>query len=393
VPAVFPAAEHLSERSVPPGSRVVTRGAALTFIDAAIALTEGRGGTFTPDAERPGRLTYERSGVEPAVIQPLSRHGLLLDAKPDPGDLPADITAVLEEGRGRVRGLRPTAQDTAASPADVLAEVATTAARLLVVTTGADTDAAHAACVAVLIAGVEEDVPVGRGHAAEALARSIDVADGRRPPGPAWALGRAWQQLYAQVTAALRGCDAPIEEWAGFRAAAAVLERFAFGPPLVNARKLLALIDAGLVDLSLLDAGAHLDADGLHPAPPADTAPDIVIDAVIAPPGLVGTGSPLAADLLTSGLVHLRPGRRGAMVDADATAVGPDGKRTEHLALIGRPTEDDVIGHDTLNRHLHTEIPAWAARLAARLSAHPVSEAPTDEPSPVLPIAVPEGSA
>ncbi|MGO3211414.1 MAG: hypothetical protein ACTIJK_16640, partial [Brachybacterium sp.] len=35
--------------------------------------------------------------------------------------------------------------------------------------------------------------------------------------------------------------------------------------------------------------------------------------------------------------------------------------------------EDHVIGHDTLNRHLHTEIRHWAARLARTLVS-PVGE-------------------
>ena len=42
---------------VPPGATVAIRGFALTFIDAALALTEGRGGSFEP-LDHPYRLRY-----------------------------------------------------------------------------------------------------------------------------------------------------------------------------------------------------------------------------------------------------------------------------------------------------------------------------------------------
>ena len=60
------------------------KGIGLTFIDAVLSLTEGRGGTFErmPD----GRLSYRASGGEPATILPFSRSGLPM--APKPHDLP-----------------------------------------------------------------------------------------------------------------------------------------------------------------------------------------------------------------------------------------------------------------------------------------------------------------
>src|SRR5271170_5646377 len=61
IPFVYPVVETMGQ--IPGGSRVAMRGVGLTFIDAALELTEGRGGCFVraPD----GSLSYQASGNEP----------------------------------------------------------------------------------------------------------------------------------------------------------------------------------------------------------------------------------------------------------------------------------------------------------------------------------------
>jgi len=58
IPAVFPVTRWLSPVNVPPGATIAVRGFALTFLDAAIALTEGRGGVFEA-----GDHPYRRSMI------------------------------------------------------------------------------------------------------------------------------------------------------------------------------------------------------------------------------------------------------------------------------------------------------------------------------------------
>ncbi|EYT48837.1 FAD/NAD(P)-binding protein [Brachybacterium muris] len=437
VPAVLPAQRMLSAAHVPRGSRVAVRGGALTFIDACLTLTEGRGGTFTEstdvdatggtEADAPSRLVHHRGPHEPDLIRPITRQGLLLDAKPDPG------TPLTEAGERAVEQARARfTSDQGMGPDAVLAIVVDAATAMLEGTpapkqhaTASGRDArdtvvdSRAAVEHTLSTGAEPDLPRGPGRAEAALRRSIETAQGHRSPGPAWALGRVWQTLYSPISAALRGSDAPEEEWARFRQAAQALERFAFGPPLVNARKLLAMIDSGAVDLSWMDADVSIDAHGIHEAPVADSsdatavgrhddAPsggdvDVVIDAVLTPPGLLNLTDELAGSLLRRGLVQVRPGRRGAMIDEagspvgrdDAPLVAADGRAVDGLALIGRPTEDHVIGHDSLNRHLHHEGRCWARRIAERITgaddpAPAVTAAPGVAASPAVPA---DGSA
>lgn len=435
VPAVLPAERMLSAEQVPPGSRVAVRGGALTFIDACLTLTEGRGGTFTEstevdasggtEADVPARLVHHRGPHEPTVIRPITRQGLLLDAKPDPGSpLTGSGERAVEQARARFtsgQGMGPDAVLAIVVDAATAMLEGTPAPKKHASTSGRDARdtvaGSRAAVEHTLSTGAEPDLPRGAGRAQAALRRSIETAQGHRSPGPAWALGRVWQILYSLVSAALRGSDAPEEEWARFRQAAQVLERFAFGPPLVNARKLLAMIDSGAVDLSWMDGGTGIDGNSIHVAPVTessdatatgrhvdatatgrhDDAPsggdvDVVIDAVLTPPGLLNLTDELAGSLLHRGLVQVRPGRRGAMIDEagspvgrdDAPLVAPDGRTVAGLALIGRPTEDHVIGHDSLNRHLHHEGRCWARRIADRV-AGVADAAPADAAAPAAP--------
>ncbi|WP_394216623.1 FAD/NAD(P)-binding protein [Brachybacterium vulturis] len=363
VPAVLPVGGMLSISRVPPGSRVALRGGALTFLDAALALTEGRGAQFLSSPERPGTLLHHRSPHEPATLLPTTRQGLLLDAKPEPGTpFAAPRTGALDAAARRLRAFAPESPQVVR---DMLHVLARAAASLLEDATGEDRPWLPLV-EQTLSRGAEPDLPEGPGRAEEALRRSVAVARGARAPGPAWALGRAWARLYPQITTLLRGSALDVARWSELRAAARMLERFAFGPPVETAEKLVAMVGSGAVDLSWVDAGTAITAAGPRGIPRGAAGPDLVIDAVLAPPGLLHLTDPLARQLRGS-IVSVPPSRRGAAVDLDGTALTAAGRRREGLALLGRPTEDHVIGHDTLDRHLHDEGEQWAARLAARL--------------------------
>lgn len=71
IPFVYPVQHMLN--GVRPASTVGIKGMGLTFVDAVLALTEGRGGNFLVKANK---LAYIRSGNEPEKIKAFSRSGL-----------------------------------------------------------------------------------------------------------------------------------------------------------------------------------------------------------------------------------------------------------------------------------------------------------------------------
>jgi diaminopimelate decarboxylase len=135
------------------------------------------------------------------------------------------------------------------------------------------------------------------------------------------------------------------------------MERISFGPPPVNAAKLLALIECGKVDLTCLATG------------PSDEA-DVIVDAVIPPPGASAGQDGPAASLVRDRVVRTAHGRRGLELTSDLFCVGVHGRPQRGLTVIGRATEDWVIGNDTLNRSLHPHPDLWAQRVLER-AVHP----------------------
>ncbi len=334
VPQVYPVQRWLSPQRVPSGSTVVCRGAALTFIDAALTLTEGRGGRFGPKG-------YLPTGDEPARILPVGRRGGFLQVKPDP-DGPL---ASLELTAARERGVRHCSGSVADVDA-VLAAVWGTAADYLAIATGERDGFPPPGVVPP-----SSDDPVGT------LRLSLQVALGRHLPGQEWALGQAWRDLHPAVVRAVGHQSVPQHSWPRFAAAQAALEPIGFGPPPINAAKLLALCDAGLVDVR------YLGGDWTEAVANAD----VVIDCVLPPPGLVEGEWPDA--LVAAGVLVKGAGRRGVAVASDASCLSASGGIIPGLSALGRPTEDVVIGNDTLSRTLHPSAELWAERVAVDCAA------------------------
>ncbi len=362
VPAVFPVDERLG--SVAPGAYVAVRGFALTALDACLALTEGRGGHFasTPD----GRCVYAGSGREPARLLPYSRTGRPMHAKPDPDLFAGDerLAEAVAEGTERVRLL----PDGFTIDEDLTSVLVATARRALVAVRGAGEPA-------LLLDELLAPRPGGptAPDARTELAGSLLIGTGRSAPDAAWALGHVWRTLYPAIVSRCGGDGLADDAWPAFRRLARQLERVSFGPPADGVRKLLALVDAGIVDLANVAGGALREDAGrtILDGPRGRCDVDVVVDAVLPGPGARAADPGVVGGLLAAGHARLRPGRRGIEVLADGGVVGADGLPVPGLAAVGRPTEDWVIGNDTLSRTLHPQIDRWAQRVATPVGRCP----------------------
>ena len=406
VPFVFPVTPNL--RDIAPGAEVAMKGMGLTFIDAALALTEGRGGRF----ERPatGGLRYRASGVEPRVIRPFSRSGL--PAIPKAVDLPvalrpltftppARVEAMRRRADGRqldfARELLPLVElemarayyqaamgpglwrdrleaggDDAAALRRVIAhyrrehpgQVPFDPAPVLDPLAGrcpATAAALHHAIVAYL------DCEIARsraGHRGSPLKAAIDIWHEVR-----YALQPVWQ--FAGLTPESQRSVA-----GGF---ASQFKRVVFGPPVQNAEKILALARAGIVDfgfarapeVSLPAAGGRFALrsslpDGVR------TDADVLIDARYPPNHVERDVTPLGRSLLARGLIRpfanggYRPGAIDMTPDTQCV-VGADGTPNPDIAVIGIPTEGNLIGNLTVTRAPFSA--RWAAHTIGQLAA------------------------
>jgi uncharacterized NAD(P)/FAD-binding protein YdhS len=359
----YPVTTQLGPDRVPPAATVAVRGFALSFIDATLALTVGRGGRFA-GIDGDGAAYYRPSGAEVARIVPFSRTGLPLRAKPGPALVAraAAMSPAWERLRARIHSA-----GTPLLPAlrHALAEAARAALREVRGRAAAVDTAVESAAVAAWLWPEPRHAASGADSLA-VMRRSVEVATGQRRPDAAWAVGEAWRQGYpALVERVGHGGIGPGERPA-FDALAADLERLAFGAPVENLRRIIALADAGLVDLRhLCGPRLHTGAGGLTLVSGRHrTRVDVLVDAVITAPG-VATDTPVWGRLLRDGHAHLGTGTRGIAVADDATCLDRQGRRVPGLAGVGRATEGWVVGNDTLSRALHDETGRWARRIVA----------------------------
>ncbi|WP_040159036.1 FAD/NAD(P)-binding protein [Nigerium massiliense] len=364
VDAVYPVTVQLRERQIPPASSVAVRGAGLTFVDAVLALTEGRGGTFAPGG-RPHRMRYRRSGRDIAVAYPFCRTGRFPEVKPSPDLIPASagIEAVRDEQLTKVNAAEGDLRRMLAVAAETAGRYLQAGLRL------AGDEVAASECESRL----EETFDLlsrtstenGVDSRAE-LERSIRVAFGSQPVGPQWALGRAWRDLYPAIRSQLTAASTSRAGWARFIEYAVQMEEVAFGLAPVNGVKLLALIEAGVIDPRSMVGGAWLDGDGVH-WPDAMAMPeprmDAVIDAVLPPPGVRGLRQELIDSLIEEGYLRPGAGRVGLDVRHDGRAIDVHGDDVPGLSCIGRPTEDVETGNDALLRLPADPAERWASRV------------------------------
>ncbi len=370
IPAVFPVTDRLSPEQVAPGATVAIRGFALTFLDAAITLSEGRGGVFETDGH-PYRLHYTPSKQDVGVMVPFSRTGWPMMAKPElelAAGIPA-LESITNSGQEQILtlsegfGLRD----------DLLAILTSTSAASLLSARGhrlSGERLRRATTTAGRWLGTACDgapPTVMRGVAAS-LERSLDVSTGLHPPDLHWALGHTWRSLYPALVARLSGTGLADRDWPEFRSLAAQMERVSFGPPTMNAAKLLALIAAGRIDLSHVTAARMSTVNGITSiwSRGRERVVDAVVNAVLPGPGVPERLGGLLGQMVADGYARIVSRGRGLEVAPDSGCIGRDGRRTPGLCAIGRPTEDSVIGNDTLSRTLHPQADLWGHDVARR---------------------------
>ncbi|MCA9146787.1 MAG: FAD/NAD(P)-binding protein, partial [Planctomycetales bacterium] len=302
IDTVFPTEKRLSTKQIAPKSRVAVRGFGLTWVDTALALTEGRGGTFEC---HDGDWAYHTSGQEPDKLYPFARTGRPMLAKPiEPRiSLPSRLDQVWDEGRRKlmavqrpincaafqeqIEGLLVEVAANALQLANPNADVTQLRGRTLPCPQVEDRLASGTRCSDTTQVRRWLDVwcatVCDAQHAIEAMRHSVNVAYGIEPPGIPWALGETWRQLYPALVNRISHGGLAADAIQDFKSLAAEMERIAFGPPAENLGRILALIDCGIVDLRFIaDSSVHHVAGELLISNRCDSKPiDLCINAVI----------------------------------------------------------------------------------------------------------------
>lgn len=391
VPFVYPVIEAMS--SIRADAHVAILGIGLTFIDAALELTEGRGGRFVREGER---LTYRKSGREPAAIHPFSRTGLPMT--PKAADLPIEPRKLVFFTPETLRKRVPLELDRDVFPLFememALRYYRIAGDRAALDACGDDPVAVKSAIDAWLAAHPEHEPfdyrgvldPIGArtfatgGDLNEFVARYMAEEIDRARRGEGGCAVKAAISIWYDVRSAIGevlphgGLTAESHR----RLVDEVFPRFkrvAFGPPIVNIEKLLALTEAGVLDFSVarnprVEIG---DAFELHCEANRTVArADVLVDARYPHVDLERDATPLYRNLARRGLVRAfrndgyAPGAIDMAPDT-RFVVGRDGMPNEDISVIGIPTESNLLGNLTIARDPFAG--RWAARVIQQLRA------------------------
>ena len=337
-----------------PGEDVIVRGMGLGFIDVMALLTEGRGGSFTPDPRpgEPGRLHYLPSGREPRLWVG-SRRGVPYHSKVTDEGAPAGLTALAHVTAEALRA-REDEDGRLDFHTDVLPLIA---AEIHHQVPGAPAPAPGDAPLAWL------DDPLswlsGDAHpqvTRDAVVRHITHDLRSRTRGdltPARALFQLLLRLHGTLVDLL-----PPERLRGGadggypRRWHSLFSFIASGPPPHRLEQLLALERAGLVHflgprlrLTADEAAGTFTARG---AAGVHVTAGALIDAFLPEPALAESTNPLLRKLVTGGEAAV--GRESVSspgtldVDERSRVLGPDGSVRSGLWAIGAWTSELPLG-------------------------------------------------
>jgi uncharacterized NAD(P)/FAD-binding protein YdhS len=325
------AADPAELAGIPAGEQVAVLGAGLNFYDVMALLTEGRGGSYSADAD--GSLRYAASGEEPVLLVGSGRGIPYMARATTP--LPVRLEVLSDEvlaGWLAEAGTLSFSRDVwpvlveelelawssagAAEPLDIEAMIDPYAAAL------SGTSPSGSELTAVLRGILHSD--------AESAAAA--------PRGPATAVGETLAVLKDRVrtlvAAGAFDADSVLVDLGGwFRSVGAFI---AAGPPLRRVREAVALIDAGLLRALGADARLMLDENaGTFLVATRETAEPFAVSAVVeARLGVEDARS--TTDALVPALL-----RRGLARSAALPAAG-GARATEGLEVV-RTTGDSLL--------------------------------------------------
>ncbi|MSU91204.1 hypothetical protein GE300_16595 [Rhodobacteraceae bacterium 2CG4] len=341
------------------GGTVAVRGLGLATLDVLRVLTLGQGGRFAA-----GR--YCPSGREPARILPFSLDGQPPAPKPAGAALDATYDPTADETRAFAAALAEALRGPADAALDeICAALLPPVLRILAAGGAAADRGALARWLAVErdTPGAQEDRP-----AVQALAANIAIAAGKAPPDAGYAVGqlwRKWQTPLRQGFNPARIAPATAAAVIGFDEG---LKRYSYGPPVASARELLALIEAGIVDLRAVeDPDIRLVADGWQLAEgDARMRAPVMVDAVLPSPSLEGAADPILSALRAAGRACPAVEGMGARIRADGGLVGSDGAVLPGLSLLGRMALGSVIAIDSIHDCFGAAAHRWADGVITR---------------------------
>ncbi len=389
---IYPTSSKLS--FIEANSKVAIKGFGLTCIDAILALTEGRGGTFELKAGK--NLSYLASGFEPQKIYPFSRTGPPMIPR---GDAPEDNSSLHYFSKENIAALQT--KPYCSFQKDILPlikkEFKFSYYTVLFKKYGWDLefhsddtkvksqiDHFHKSypseekfCWDFIVNPFQGHEQLSHNEVEGYMKFLIREADAGTSQSGYMTAAATWRKISPVFNElySFSGLDADSHQrFDNFYFG--VFNRIAYGPPVDNMKKMIALAEAGLVDFSFVRSprvATSTDTNGagysLEQGQNKTTA-NYLINARVPKNDRNLLYSNLLEDGLAREYVNQNEGNytpRNMDIDAKGHLIDSLGNLQKRIRLYGTPTEGATFDNDTLSRHRNNLASEWAQDIAALL--------------------------
>ena len=388
---IYPVNKKLDK--LKPNTKIGVKGMGLTFIDATLALTEGRGGFFRE--ENNGEIKYQPSGKEPEMIFPFSKSGLPM--------IPRQATYnaqnfepryfIINSVKDKIGGKYNFTNDLLPL---IRQEIIFAYYQLLFNSYEKELkfysdfeqvkiqiDLFHQQYpkekpfdLSVLFFPFEDKTHFSNDVLVKYLEYLITEAEKGELESPIIRAASIWRylsDLFNKIYS-FGGLD-PASQKLFDTTYAGLLNRTAYGPPITNAKKILAIAKAGYINFDYcFSAKVKCTEDGFLLKAQSDKTInlDYLVDARIPKISLKENPSLLYKNLLNKGIAS--PFENGSLLGASYTPgciginrngylINTDNILLEDILVTGTPTEGVTYDNDTLSTSRNDFVSSWAKKV------------------------------
>ena len=370
----YPVADYLHHKNLTYKSTIAIRGFGLAMIDSVRAIAE-KFGKFEIKNEETRLCTYTSESEIQDMFIPFSLDGLPpvpkpLNARIDEWFKPSDASILKFEKHIGNKSI----QKEADSPLFIIAEFAPIAANIYSkISHGNDKLDVSEKDIENLITRWLEDQSTNHSlfiPAKQAAAKSIksflEMATGKSSISLDYCIGQVWRHCQPSIYKALSFNECSDKVISEIIALDESTKRYSFGPPVESIQQLLALANAGVLNLDMLtDPNIELTKKGWQLVLSGKSATaTIMIDSVLDSPKIKSVNSLLVKNMLDDGLLEVVHDDLGAMTNEYGYLISKNGNAKIPIALLGRLAKGTIVGVDAILECFGTRPEQWAKQAA-----------------------------
>ena len=388
--------------SILESKKVALKGMGLTFIDATLALTEGRGGKFK---NQNNQYVYLPSGKEPSVLFPFSTTGYFMIPRKEEWKFGSKCYYFTRENIEEIKSAKNSKKydfEKDLWPL-IIQEITVEYYRVLFKNEGQELK------IKKIFSEVEKQIDTfhllnpqlekwsweklfaqdpDKKNTHQAILANLKMVsnwaeegESRNPFIAATGVWRKVSQLFSEIYK--NGGLTPSSQAIFLKKYFPHLNRVAYGPPLCNVKKIIALAEVGFIDFSFSKSPEVKDVcDGTYILRNKNkiTRVDYLVDARIPKSYTTKDPMPLFENLLENNIFHpfinrdkhdtivFQPGcmslnKKGHPI---SNSKNPD----PNITVIGTPTEGFTFDNDTLSRKRNDFVSDWAKQTMKNITSY-----------------------